>query len=124
MNKQMSRFNRELVTAEDWRRCRAAAERRGHVYELRVKGDAIAGYDVETGMLFHATSDEAAMERAYKSAWFKCLRIDNVDIENGEYHDYPKYVTHPYRLLHQGRLVYEYTPPTPEEVAARKYKNH
>lgn len=72
------------------------------------------------GRTIIAESDEVAIKEAFQTAWFKCrYDIDHaadVDIMMGDADSYPQYVTHAFRLLHQGRLLYEYTPPTPREI--------
>jgi len=90
----------------------AEARRQGRGYRLVVEGYHQDGI----GTLFVAPNDQAAMWDAHITAYFWSRRADGHP-ENDT--DYP---THPYKLYHRdsGRLVKDYTPPTPEEVTTGK----
>ena len=122
-------YDYEPRDPKEWDNFRKIAERRGNVYQLFVEGYEYA--NPEEGELFFARSDEEAMERAYRSAWFadRCKMNDRpVMVDNNvraffaEYEKLPRYVMSVYRLYNQGRLVHEYAPPAPEDVTAGKVK--
>jgi hypothetical protein len=99
-----------LVTAEDWQRARIAADRHGYLYQL-----FIDGWDYpnsEEGELFSAETLKEAKKSAYWRAWRKSCKMDNRDTTKDA-----RYSTHGYRLFHKGKLIVDYKPPTPQEVA-------
>ena len=131
-------YDRSVLTREDLLEFRAEAERRGEVYEVRVEGDPIAGYDAKEGTIFHAKSLEDAKEYAVNKATrtarflskgepyvpadpYEILRKLKALFENtsvwgtfteGEKVeiDNTEYEPVAYRLYHKGVLVYTYEP--------------
>jgi hypothetical protein len=92
------------------------AEKLGHVYYLFVEGHAHWGYDSEWGWDIIAETEEKAIKKAHEDASTICkIDIDNIPIppidDDEKLHAYMNYgVTHPFKLIHQGRIIYEYTP--------------
>jgi len=113
MTMQIPGYDRPAVTFEDVQEYRKEAERRGHVYQLFVDGDDKLYSNPEEGTLFQAESDEEAMQFAYQWARNSSCKLDGSDIINGLH-----YPTHGYKLFHRGRLVADYVPPNPEDVAS------
>lgn len=110
---QIPGYDRDVVTMEDLHAFRKDAERRGHVYELFIDGDPPTKKG--EGIIFGAKTENEAKISAYRRAWRISIDIDDFDIVDG-----PQYPTHGYKLYHQGRLVVNYIPPNPEDVASGK----
>jgi len=134
MTKQTPGYGRDVITKEDLLEFRAEAERRGEVWEVRIEGDPISGYDAAEGAIFHAKSLHEAKEYAVSSAIdtarflskgephvpadpYEILRKlkalfetplgeggECIEIDNTEYEPCA------YRLYHKGVLVYTYEP--------------
>jgi len=85
------------------------ARRQGCGYKVIVEG-----YDHPAdpeGTWFIAKDDKMATEFAYSLA-----RLSSQEADRSNWLQYP---THPYKLYHRdsGRLIDDYTPPTPDEIA-------
>ena len=87
------------------------AVRQGHGYLLIVEGYP---HPTDEGLEFVAPDDQTATERAYM---YVC---DWIQYTDGKYDFKQKYPSSPFKLYHRDskRLVKDYTPPTPEELAA------
>ena len=114
MTKQIPGYDREPVTAEDWREYHKEAERRGHVYELKIDDWQYPG-DSGEGELFRADSLDEAKQQAYWAAWAKSCKMDGKNTITGAH-----YPTHGYQLFYQGELIVDYKPPNPDDVASGK----
>jgi len=104
-------------TAEDRVRWGAEAERRGHAYQIFV--DGYQHNKPKEGTLYVAQSNDEAKERGYCIAIVDCGRMDGISLME----PLSDYATHAFIIRHlkTGRIIWNYTPPTPEEVEAGKY---
>ena len=82
----------------------AEAERLGHVYHLFINGHAFClGDDEDAGWEIIAKTDEDAIAIAMEEAAMLChMLIDKVFVSDK--------LTRSFKLMHMGRLVYEYIP--------------